>query len=83
MIEALKRFAARAWAVSARVGGWIQRVLVVIALVGVYLVGVGLSRLLMALFARRRLALFSTDTPAGWLPAEGYGVGPDELRNQY
>lgn len=68
-----------------RVGRALQRVVLTALLAVVYLVGVGLTRLLAPIVARRALDLFRAPDPDAsmWREAEGYTAERARLKRQY
>lgn len=74
----------RAWAATERVTAVVQPVVVRFLLVIVYVVGVGLTRLFAAVFARRQIAVDEAVETNGsfWRDAEGYEPDPVRLRKQ-
>lgn len=82
---ALQRALARAQDGAARLGRGLQRVVLTGMLSLVYFVGIGLTRLLAPIFARRAIRLFAAP-PEGetlWQEAEGYSADRARLERQF
>ncbi len=69
---------------SRALGRRVQQVVVTVLLVGLYVVGLGATRVLATVFFRRGLGLYaSEDRPTYWLDAEGYDGDRDQLLKQF
>ena len=82
--DSMIRFGERFRFASIRLGQRVQQVVVTALLFFVYLIGVGLTKLSAAVFARGYLKLYSTDLgqESLWLEADGYDLDPDKLLKQ-
>jgi len=69
---------------SRKVGAAVQTVVVTVLLFFVYVLGLGLTRLVASVFARRHLAPFGPGDAreSYWLPAEGYDASETNLGKQ-
>ncbi len=69
---------------SQALGQGVQQVVVTVLLVLVYLVGLGVTRVLATVFYRKGLQRFvAGDQPSYWVDAEGYESDPTRLLKQF
>jgi len=63
----------------------VQSAVVRVLLVVAYVVGMGLTRLFAAIFARSHLGLYKNQPQKDsfWIPAEGYAPGAEALERQF
>ncbi len=82
--DTLIRSGERFRAASARLGQRVQHVVVSTLLFFVYFLGLGLTRLMAAVFAKKFLTLYKTppDSESCWTDAEGYDADPQKLLRQ-
>ena len=80
----IDRFFERVQDLTARLIAFLQPIVVAVLLFLVYIVGVGLTRLVCALFYRHALAVDQALETEGsfWREAEGYGPDPVRLHKQ-
>lgn len=83
--EPIARFVDRARQTAERVGMAVQRVVLNVLLTLLYLVGVGLTKLMAMVAARPMLRLYDgpDGAPSYWKDAEGYGPDRDALHKQF
>ena len=80
----IARLGDRIYQLSARVGTAVQSTVLTVLLFSLYVLGMGVTRLVAAVFARKYLALYASE-PADsyWQAAEGYSVDRARLEKEY
>ncbi len=79
------RFVDRVQRVSERIGIALQKAVLTVLLTVIYVVGVGLTRLLAMVFARSHLTLYEgpSKAPTYWKDAQGYTPDRVGLHKQF
>ena len=82
--DSLYRFGQRFRAASERLGQRVQHVVVSTILFFVYFLGLGLTRLIASVCARKFLTLYKVDPDSEtcWIDAQGYEPDPQKLLRQ-
>jgi len=75
MLERFKR-------ITARIAATVTRVLLAVGLVLIYVFGIGLTAVAMAVFARRRFAGYRSHAHGYWLEAQGCAPTLEDAKRQ-